>query len=108
MLQLHVLYVCVYSVLYALDMFSFPFAGFEVDFSTPRSEFIEQLKDQMQPCVSRPLLTQLFHDDFKHHIAALGTLKEVCGVCIYCIECRTGRHIHTHSCIYIRTYIHCT
>ena len=70
-------------------------------FSTPRSEFIEQLKDQMQPCASRPLLTQLFHDDLKHHIAALGTLKEVCDVCIYCIEGRTGRHVHTHSCKYI-------
>ena len=69
------MYVCMYSVLYALDPFSFPFVGFEVDFSTPRNEFIEQLKDQMQPCVSRPLLTQLFHD-FKHHIAALGTLVQ--------------------------------
>ena len=49
---------------------------------------MEQLKDQMQPCVSRPLHAQLFHDDFKQHIAALGTLKEVCAVLC----------VHTHVC----------
>ncbi len=57
-------------------------------FSTPRSEFVEQLKDQMQPCVSRPLHTQLFHDDFKQHIAALGT-RTVCA--------HTHSHTHTHT-----------
>ena len=98
------MYICMYSVLYVLDLFSLPLQILKWSFSTPRSEFIEQLKDQMQPCVSRPLLTQLFHDDLKHHIATLGTHKEVCGVCSHCIECRIGHHIHTHTCTYIRTY----
>ena len=52
------------------------------NFSAPRSEFVEQLRDQMQPCVSGALLTQLFHNDFKQHLAALGILKEVC-MCIH-------------------------
>jgi cytoskeleton-associated protein 5 len=46
------------------------------NFSAPRSEFVEQLKDQMSPCVSQSLLTQLFHSDFKQHLTALTTLKE--------------------------------
>lgn len=40
----------------------------------PRKEFVEQLKQQFETCVNRTLLTQLFHDDFKHHINALTTL----------------------------------
>ena len=47
------------------------------NFATPRSEFVEQLKEQMQPCVSAALFTQFFHDDFKQHIAALGILTKV-------------------------------
>ena len=33
------------------------------NFASPRAEFIEQLKEQMQPCASTALFTQLFHDD---------------------------------------------
>ena len=47
------------------------------NFASPRAEFIEQLKEQMQPCASTALFTQLFHDDFKQHIAALGILTKV-------------------------------
>ena len=47
------------------------------NFASPRAEFIDQLKEQMQPCVSAALYTQLFHDDFKQHIAVLGILTKV-------------------------------
>ena len=47
------------------------------NFASPRSEFIEQLKEQIQPCVSAAFYTQLFHDDFKQHIAALALLTKV-------------------------------
>ncbi|XP_038047612.1 cytoskeleton-associated protein 5-like [Patiria miniata] len=46
------------------------------NFTTPRGEYIEQLKDQMQACVSRPMIAHLFHADFKYHIQALNTLTE--------------------------------
>ena len=38
---------------------------------------MEQLKDQMTPCVSGTMLKQLFHDDFKFHIKALEVLNKV-------------------------------
>ena len=47
------------------------------NFNQPRSEHINQLKEQLQPCVSAALFSQLFHDDFKQHIAALATLTKV-------------------------------
>lgn len=47
------------------------------NFQSPRSEHIEQLKEQMVPCVSADLHAGLFHDDFKKHIAALATLTKV-------------------------------
>ncbi|XP_071809133.1 cytoskeleton-associated protein 5-A-like isoform X2 [Asterias amurensis] len=46
------------------------------NFTTPRLEYIDQLKDQMQPCVSKAILTSLFHADFKYHIQALTTFTE--------------------------------
>ncbi|XP_033117139.1 cytoskeleton-associated protein 5-like isoform X3 [Anneissia japonica] len=46
------------------------------NFSVPRDEIIDQLKEQIQPCVSPSLFTALFHADFKYHITALTTLKE--------------------------------
>ena len=47
------------------------------NFNMPRKEHVEQLKDQLQPCVSSTLFAQLFHDDFKKHIVALDTLIKV-------------------------------
>lgn len=47
------------------------------NFDVPRKEFVEQLKMQLEPCVNKTLLTQMFHDDFKHHINALQTLSKV-------------------------------
>ena len=46
------------------------------NFDVPRKEFVEQLKLQLETCVNRTLLIQLFHDDFKHHITALQTLQK--------------------------------
>ena len=52
--------------------------------SAPRAELVKQLKSQMQPCVSQAFLTQLFHSNFNHHIAALNTLTEVrVCMCLY-------------------------
>ena len=47
------------------------------NFNQPRKEHTEQLKDQLQPCVNATLFGQLFHDDFKKHLAALDTLIKV-------------------------------
>ena len=46
------------------------------NFASPRAKFIDQLKEQIQPCTSAALFTQLFHD-FKQYIAALGILTKV-------------------------------
>ena len=47
------------------------------NFAQPRREYVEQLRDQFQPCASPTLFSQLFHDDFKKHIAALEQLTKV-------------------------------
>ena len=44
------------------------------NFPLPRQEHVDQLKEQLLPCTSKPLHSQLFHDNFKHHLAALTTL----------------------------------
>ena len=47
------------------------------NFAQPRREYVDQLKDQMLPCVSSTIYAQLFHDDFKKHIVALESLTKV-------------------------------
>ena len=47
------------------------------NFASPRTEHIEQLKEQFAPCVSGTLRSQLFHSDFKFHLVALSTLTQV-------------------------------
>ena len=51
--------------------------------SAPRDEHIDQLREQLTPCVSKKLLDEMFHADFKHHIAALDMLSKVCGLFYY-------------------------
>lgn len=51
---------------------------FKWNFPTPRPEFIEQLRQQMEPTFNRTLMDQLFHADFKFHIKAMDTLIKVC------------------------------
>jgi cytoskeleton-associated protein 5 len=47
------------------------------NFDVPRKEFVEQLKTQMETAAfNRTLLTQLFHDDFKHQLKAIDTLHK--------------------------------
>ncbi|XP_042209858.1 cytoskeleton-associated protein 5-like isoform X3 [Homarus americanus] len=47
------------------------------DFSTPRAEFITQLKDQMTTAgMNRQLVSNMFHQDFKFHIKAIDALNE--------------------------------
>ena len=50
------------------------------NFQTPRSEHVNQLKDQMQPCVSRALHAKLFHEDFKQQLAGISMLTEAIKV----------------------------
>lgn len=47
------------------------------NFSSPRIEYIEQLKTQMAPCVAKWLQEELFHPDFQHHIKAISAMIEV-------------------------------
>ncbi|ESO04897.1 hypothetical protein HELRODRAFT_78594 [Helobdella robusta] len=47
------------------------------NFDSPRREFIDQLKMQMEPHFNRTLLDQLYHADFKFHIKAMDTLIKV-------------------------------
>ncbi|EDO43210.1 predicted protein [Nematostella vectensis] len=48
------------------------------NFSTPRDEFIEQLKEQMSKCFSKTIMSQLFHpNDFKQQLKAIATLQQV-------------------------------
>ena len=48
------------------------------NFSQPRAEFLDQLKDQMTNAgVNKTLMTQMFHSDFKQHIKAIDTLSGV-------------------------------
>ncbi|XP_063608455.1 cytoskeleton-associated protein 5-like isoform X2 [Penaeus indicus] len=47
------------------------------DFTTPRQEFITQLKDQMTAAgLNRQLMSNMFHQDFKFHIKAIDALNE--------------------------------
>nr|XP_006117368.1 cytoskeleton-associated protein 5 [Pelodiscus sinensis] len=46
------------------------------NFTTPRDEYIEQLKTQMSTCVARWLQDEMFHTDFQHHNKALAVMVE--------------------------------
>ncbi|KAM4603075.1 cytoskeleton-associated protein 5-like [Polymixia lowei] len=46
------------------------------NFGSPRDEYITQLKTRMAPCVSKWLLEELFHQDFHHHVKAIGAMIE--------------------------------
>uniref|UniRef100_A0A8C5MTL3 Cytoskeleton associated protein 5 n=1 Tax=Leptobrachium leishanense TaxID=445787 RepID=A0A8C5MTL3_9ANUR len=46
------------------------------NFTTPRDEYIEQLKTHMSPCVAKWLQDELFHADFQHHIKGINVLLE--------------------------------
>ncbi|CAL8351661.1 unnamed protein product [Merluccius merluccius] len=46
------------------------------NFSSPRDEYVEQLRSQMTPCVSKWLQEELFHTDFQRHIKAINAMIE--------------------------------
>ncbi|XP_063145766.1 cytoskeleton-associated protein 5 isoform X3 [Candoia aspera] len=46
------------------------------NFTTPRDEYIEQLKTQMSSCVAKWLQDEMFHADFQHHNRALSVMAE--------------------------------
>ncbi|XP_062973560.1 cytoskeleton-associated protein 5 isoform X2 [Elgaria multicarinata webbii] len=46
------------------------------NFTTPRDEYIEQLKTQMSSCVAKWLQDEMFHADFQHHNKALSVMVE--------------------------------
>jgi cytoskeleton-associated protein 5 len=48
------------------------------NFTTPREEFVDLLKDQMTVAnVNKTLLANMFHSDFKFHLKAIDALSEV-------------------------------
>jgi cytoskeleton-associated protein 5 len=48
------------------------------NFSVPRDEFVEQLKEQMNTAgVNKSLMTNMFHADFKFHLKAIDSLGDV-------------------------------
>ncbi|XP_040836133.1 cytoskeleton-associated protein 5 isoform X2 [Ochotona curzoniae] len=46
------------------------------NFTTPRDEYIEQLKTQMSSCVAKWLQDEMFHSDFQHHNKALAAMVD--------------------------------
>ncbi|XP_023612399.1 cytoskeleton-associated protein 5 isoform X2 [Myotis lucifugus] len=47
------------------------------NFTTPRDEYIEQLKTQMSSCVAKWLQDEMFHSDFQHHNKALAVMVDL-------------------------------
>ncbi|XP_068460140.1 cytoskeleton-associated protein 5 isoform X3 [Clinocottus analis] len=46
------------------------------NFTTPRDEYLEQLKTQMSTCFAKWLQDELFHLDFQRHVKAIGIMIE--------------------------------
>uniref|UniRef100_A0A4W4GEB5 TOG domain-containing protein n=1 Tax=Electrophorus electricus TaxID=8005 RepID=A0A4W4GEB5_ELEEL len=46
------------------------------NFITPRDEYVEQLKNQMAPCLAKWLQDELYHYDFQHHVKAISAMIE--------------------------------
>nr|XP_058951305.1 cytoskeleton-associated protein 5-like isoform X2 [Pocillopora verrucosa] len=46
------------------------------NFTAPRAEFVEQLKEQMRPCLGKTLHSNLFHADFKYHLIGINTMQQ--------------------------------
>lgn len=47
------------------------------NFTTPREEFVEQLREQMLTAgINKVLITNMFHSDFRYHLKAIETLSE--------------------------------
>ncbi|XP_077599193.1 cytoskeleton-associated protein 5 isoform X1 [Stigmatopora nigra] len=46
------------------------------NFTTPRDEYVEQLKSQMSTCFAKWLQDELFHIDFQRHVKAISIMIE--------------------------------
>ncbi|CAK6966388.1 cytoskeleton-associated protein 5 isoform X3 [Scomber scombrus] len=46
------------------------------NFTTPRDEYVEQLKTQMSTCFAKWLQDELYHFDFQRHVKAIGVMIE--------------------------------
>uniref|UniRef100_A0A8C2X1Y4 Cytoskeleton associated protein 5 n=1 Tax=Cyclopterus lumpus TaxID=8103 RepID=A0A8C2X1Y4_CYCLU len=46
------------------------------NFTTPRDEYLEQLKTQISTCFAKWLQDELFHIDFQRHVKAIGVMIE--------------------------------
>lgn len=56
----------------------FYFQVLKWNFTTPREEFVELLKEQMTVAnVNKTLMANMFHSDFKFHLKAIDALSEV-------------------------------
>jgi cytoskeleton-associated protein 5 len=57
---------------------TFLFQVLKWNFTTPREEFVELLKDQMTVAnVNKTLMANMFHSDFRFHLKAIDALNEV-------------------------------
>uniref|UniRef100_A0A671N3L7 Cytoskeleton-associated protein 5-like n=1 Tax=Sinocyclocheilus anshuiensis TaxID=1608454 RepID=A0A671N3L7_9TELE len=60
------------------------------NFTTPRDEYVEQLKAQMSTCLAKWLQDELFHFDFQRHVKAIGAMIEhmapECEAVISCLD----------------------
>lgn len=55
------------------------------NFTASRSEYVDQLKEQMQPCFSRSLIHNMYQDDFKFHVQAITVLTNVSCLFVLCL-----------------------
>ncbi|XP_059917164.1 cytoskeleton-associated protein 5 isoform X3 [Gadus macrocephalus] len=46
------------------------------NFTTPRDEYLDQLKAQMSTCFAKWLQDEIFHFDFQRHVKAIGVMME--------------------------------
>ena len=53
------------------------------NFTAPRAEFNEQLRDQMEKNFSPAIIEVLMHKDFQKHIKAIQMLSGVCSQGVY-------------------------
>jgi cytoskeleton-associated protein 5 len=85
--KLKVFFVILYTLSWYVmkdTNYKFPFCHHDIfqvlkwNFTTPREEFVDLLKDQMTVAnVNKTLLANMFHSDFKFHLKAIDALSEV-------------------------------
>lgn len=51
-------------------------------FDVPRDELVQQLQQQLSTCIGTNLLSELNHQDFQHHLKAVGILMDVSMIAV--------------------------